>query len=432
MKTAYLETLGCRLNQSETALIAGGLQSRGIATTPHPEKADFIVINTCTVTAQADAKCRQKVRSLHRRNPSAKIAVVGCYAQTSSEEVAILPGVSVVLGNEDKLALPEKLADWENSETSVNQVRKIGREPFTIPSAKQKSGTTRANLKIQDGCDFMCAFCVIPFARGRSRSRAFDDLLAEASALAKSGVKEIVLTGVNLGLYREGTREFPHILEALEKIEGLCRIRISSIEPTTVSKDLFVRMADSDSKLVPHLHLPLQSASDEVLRSMRRRYDFEYFSDFVETAKAAVPDICIGTDVIAGFPGETGDLFNEALENLANLPVDYFHAFPFSPRKRTRAFRMEGRVSSEALKRWIGLLKELDERKRKVFSSAYVGREMEVLFESPDRQGGWNGLSGNYQRVRCEFPGIAKGRIGRVRIQRTGRSSLFGEWIASA
>jgi len=283
--------------------MAKGLEGIGYRVIEDLDRADLCVINTCTVTNQGDAKCRKGIRAIQRRNPQALIAVVGCYAQIASRQIQEIGGVHIVLGNEEKLRLHEFVAAAPRSGQPVVQVSDLSREPFRIETVGQHLLSTRANLKVQDGCDFVCSFCIIPRARGRSRPRFPDNIRAEALALAGMGVREIVLTGVNVGAYRFEGNGFLELLEMFEGIEGIERVRISSIEPTTVGPEIFSLMRDPGSKLVPYLHLPLQSAADEILQKMRRRYRFSEFRDFVLQAVAEVPGLCVGSDLIVGFPG---------------------------------------------------------------------------------------------------------------------------------
>ena len=277
----FLDTLGCRLNFSETFVIAGAFEALGHRIVQSAEKADLCVLNSCTVTAQSDAKCRQKIRLFQKKNPHSWLAVIGCYAQMDPKKIQKLD-VDIILGNQEKMQLADYFEIFLKTKSPICDVQKISKKPFVLPETKRVSPQTRASLKVQDGCDFCCAFCIIPFARGRARPRLFSDIIKEARSLAEQGYQELVLTGVNMGTYQEQSFCFMDILEALESIEGLQRVRISSIEPTTIKTEIFSLMKDEQSKLVPFLHLPLQAASNKVLKDMRRKYSFEDYQDFIQ------------------------------------------------------------------------------------------------------------------------------------------------------
>ncbi len=353
MSTASIQTLGCRLNQAESAIIAKSLKNAGYEIVTDDQPADLTVINTCTVTEQADAKCRQAVRKALRLQPDAYVAVVGCYAQLSVETIRSIKGVDLIIGNEHKL----KLADYLNglqkaTRPQVVHSAKISRAEFTIESTGLYANETRANLKIQDGCNFVCNFCIIPAARGPARSRKINDIVREAAQLVEAGHQELVLTGVNIGTYRSEDHDILTVIRALEKIENLKRIRISSIEPTTISEDLLRCMADSE-KLCRHLHLPLQSGDDQVLQSMRRKYTAAEFADFIMMAYQTVPDIGIGTDVLVGYPGEGEREFINTKKLLADLPVSYYHVFSYSDRKGTGSYKLQPKVPASGLRNCV-------------------------------------------------------------------------------
>lgn len=429
LKTAALQSLGCRLNHAETNLLRLQLEEAGYRIIPWEEGADLCVVNSCTVTMQADAKSRQVLRAARRQNPDTRVVVTGCFAQLNADMLADKGLADIVLGNGDKLNLIEHLkqADEPGREQEPYVFAPpMGREPFVVPGLPKSQasvspghvssvpvspppklqqgqeeggaepplspfalldGGTRAHLKVQDGCDFMCSFCVIPFARGRARARDFSDLLDEARLLAEGGVREVVLTGVNLGTYQNtslsGEKSLTDVVDALSAIPGVARVRISSIEPTTVDVGLLERMADPAHALVPFLHLPLQSGSPGVLRAMRRRYEAADYLDFARLALDTVPDLCLGADVMAGFPGETDAQFDDTLSLLQALPFAYFHVFPYSPRKGTQALRIEEPVQDKVKQRRAALLRELSRRKQLAFHQRFVGSTLEVLFEKP-------------------------------------------------
>lgn len=425
MPTASFFTLGCRLNQTETAIMAKGLADKGYKIIEDQNTADLCIINTCTVTNQSNSKCRKKIRSIQRKNPSAKIAVVGCFSQIASQQIADIGGVHLVLGNNEKLKIHEYLGELSDNTDPIIKVSKLSKEPFTIESLGQHLTTTRANLKIQDGCDFICSFCVIPSARGRSRARQPENIRDELKLLENSGVKEIVLTGVNIGTYLYEQTCFIDLLPIFEEYPGIKRIRISSIEPTTIGTEIFDWMAN-DSKLLPYLHLPLQTASDEILKKMRRRYTFEEYLDYIIQAKKQVPDICIGSDVIVGFPGETDEIFGETFTALKNAPIDYFHVFPYAERAGTSSEKLLPKVTPTDIQRRTNVLRKLSEEKREAFSRKFTNRAMQVLFETEETSGVWQGYSENYIRISVKSNNPLKNELRTVVIEDVKDGQTFG------
>ncbi len=365
-KKASLHTLGCRLNQSETAMIVERLEAAGYDIVPFGEPADLGIVNTCTVTAEADAKSRQLIRSFIRKNPGAYTAVIGCYSQMGHKALSEIEGVDLIVGNQEKLNVLDYVAEGKNERPLVVRDR-IDRDDFSIEVTGAPGLTRRANLKIQDGCDFMCSFCIIPFARGRARSRDFANLLEEARRMAARGVKEAVLTGVNIGTYRHGDHGIVEVVDGLNAVDGLVRIRISSIEPTTIPEALFERMADPGHALVPYLHIPLQSGSNHVLSLMKRRYTREEFLEFIERADRAVPDLCLGTDILVGTPGETEADFNETCSVLEDSPLTYAHVFKYSERPGTAACRYDDKVDPAEKNRRSARIRRLSALKRHAF-----------------------------------------------------------------
>ncbi|KAK3608842.1 hypothetical protein CHS0354_006883 [Potamilus streckersoni] len=421
MQVAF-HSFGCRLNFSETELMSRSLEQRGCEITDSVEAADICVINTCTVTERSDMKCRQLIRSIQRRNPSAKIAVVGCYSQMAGDEIA-------EIGTEHKLHLARYLDLIEQSDAPIVRTGKISKDHFTIDYTG-RTQNTRANLKVQDGCDFFCSFCIIPFARGRSRARVFEDILGEARRLGETGHREIILTGVNIGTYQYDDYQLRHILDVLEGVPGIDRIRISSIEPTTVPEDIFDRMNDPASKLVPFLHLPLQSANDRVLDDMRRRYKYQEYADYVWKAYEAVPGICIGTDIMTGFPTENQDYFEDTLQKLTELPLHYFHVFPYSERQGTRSAGMPERVSAQDIQHRALLLRELSDRKRLAYNQSFVGSVLPVLFEEHEHEVGWKGYTPNYIRAVVSASDNLRGQIKNCRVLSAYETHVSAEIVS--
>ena len=398
MKASFY-TLGCRLNQAETAIIARSLESKGFEISDFGQRVDLTVINTCTVTEKADAKCRQAVRRILRQNPDTFVAVVGCYAQMAVDSIRKISGVDLIIGNEDKLHIADYLNGLAKQDKPlIIHSPKISRGDFTIAQYGLYNNATRANLKIQDGCNFVCSFCIIPTARGPARSRNPDDIIREASELVALGHQEIVLTGVNIGTYSSDYHTIITVLERLEHLSGLKRIRISSIEPTTIPEKVIEMMAGSE-KICKHLHIPLQSGDDRILKRMRRKYTAKEFIDFVEFVHRTVPEVGIGTDVMVGFPSEDEAAFNHTKKMLADLPVSYYHVFTYSDRKGTASNKMTDKVAPNIKKKRTSIMIEQGERKRRAFSQGYIDTRRTVLFEQRDKEGYWFGFTSNYIQV---------------------------------
>ncbi|HNT87047.1 MAG TPA: tRNA (N(6)-L-threonylcarbamoyladenosine(37)-C(2))-methylthiotransferase MtaB, partial [Candidatus Hydrogenedentes bacterium] len=366
-RRAAIHTLGCRLNQAESALLAETLTAAGYALVPFGEPADLGIIHTCTVTREADAKSRKLVRQFIRANPHAYTAVIGCYAQMGPAALAAIPGIDLIIGNQEKLHLLDHVAAGKNKTPLIVRDRFV-RDDFTIDFAATDTPLTRrANLKVQDGCDFMCSFCIIPFARGRARSREIENVIEEAESLVRRGARELVLTGVNLGLYDYAGRSILDVIDRLNDIEGLARIRVSSIEPTTVPEGLLERMADPGHRLVPYLHLPMQSGSSRVLEAMRRKYTREEFLAFARMAADRVPDIGIGTDILVGFPGETDADFEKTCMLFEESPCFYAHVFKYSEREGAAASRMPHAVDPSAAGRRSARVRRISAIKERAF-----------------------------------------------------------------
>ncbi len=398
MYRASFYTLGCRLNQTETAVLAGTFKGKGYSMVEWGEPCDLAVINTCSVTDHGEARCRNVIRQVLRRSPNAFVVVTGCYAQVGLEALRQIPGIDMIVGTEYKMKFPafidrpRKLPD-----PVVLHSHLIDDSDFEVDGTGEYT-TTRANLKVQDGCDFFCSFCIIPFTRGRERSRQLEDVLREARELVVRGHQEIVLTGVNIGRYRSEGRSFLELIQRLEDVEGLRRIRITSIEPTTIEPRLVDYMAES-LKLCRYFHVPIQSGDDSVLEGMNRRYRADDYRSFLGGVVRTVPDAGLGTDLIVGFPGESDASFERTEQLLTELPLSYFHVFSYSKRYGTRAVRRDGHVSPQIIKERSQRLRALSRRKRREFGSRYLGQEVEVLFEQQDESGLWTGLTDNYMRV---------------------------------
>jgi threonylcarbamoyladenosine tRNA methylthiotransferase MtaB len=416
--TVSLHTLGCKLNYSETSTLTGHFRQRGYKVHPYGEKTDIFVLNTCTVTDNADKECRQIIRSVLSRNPSAYVIVTGCYAQLRPGEIAGIKGVDLVLGTNEKFKLFDYIDNFEKKSYScvftspINEVT-----DFDYAYSSDQDVRTRAFLKIQDGCDYNCSFCTIPLARGRSRSLAIDKVVVNAKKLIDSGYKEIVLTGVNTGDYQSeagsqksaaigeprqrrevGKYRLIDVLYELDKLE-IPRIRISSIEPNLLSDDI-IELVRSSEKFCRHFHIPLQSGDPEILKLMRRRYNVKQYEDLIYNLNEMIPNIGIGVDVITGFPGETDEHFENTWRFLEGLPISYLHVFGYSERNNTHAVKLPGKVEITKRKKRSLILRELSAKKRYDFFLTNSGETLKVLFEAFQDDGSIYGFTDNYIRVK--------------------------------
>ena len=407
---ASFHTLGCRLNQAESALISNRFRAQGYEIVEAGAASDVCVINSCTVTDNADSKCRQLVRQVLRRNPQTFIAVVGCYAQVGAEALKKIDGVDLIVGTQDKLRVLDFIDDPLKLPAPQVVRSRMSKAAFTIPAADLPAPTVRANLKIQEGCDFMCSFCIIPFARGRARSRAFWDIQREALQLVKAGHQELVLTGVNIGTYQFEDKKFLDVVKMLLKITRLQRLRISSIEPTTIPLELIDLMADSEV-LCPHLHIPVQSGDDGVLAAMKRLYSRREFEDFIAVVHRRLPHAMIATDIMTGFPGETRAAFQASCDLLMDSPLVYAHVFTFSERGGTAAAKLNDKVTHREKKARSARLHELSEKKKRLFHEKFFGKNLRVLTEEQDEQGRWLGFSDNYIRVALSEGGLSRNQL---------------------
>ena len=403
-----LYTLGCKLNFSETSAIARILTEQGFEKVDFTSNADYYVINTCSVTQNADKETKQVVRTALRTNPNAKVIVVGCYAQLKPDEIAAIPGVSLVLGANEKFKLHEYIGQLEEQEKPLVISGDINDVNF-YSDAFSYGERTRSFLKVQDGCDYFCSFCTIPLARGKSRSNSINHTIEVAKKVVATGVKEIVLTGVNIGDYgktpdgnERSDENFLMLLKELEKIEGDHRFRISSIEPNLLTEDVISFVANSE-KFMPHFHIPLQSGSDKVLKLMRRKYLSKLYSEKVSWIKKQMPHACIGVDVIVGFPGETHEQFMETYNFINGLDVSYLHVFTYSERSNTRALNISPVVPQRERKERNKMLRILSEKKKRKFYSEHLNTERKILFESENDNGMMYGFTDNYIKVAVPY-----------------------------
>ena len=403
-KSVAFHTLGCKLNFAESSTISRDLQAAGMHLVDLNEGADVVVINTCSVTNQADVECRAVVRKALRANDQAFVVVTGCYAQLRPSEIAAMEGVDLVVGAQEKLHLRKFLTDLsKQSEAQIHSCDIQAVEQYQ--AAYSLGDRTRAFLKVQDGCDYKCTYCTIPIARGVSRSAPLDQAVAQARALVKKGVQEVVLTGVNIGDYGKGElgnkrhdHRFIDLLHALDDVDGLDRIRISSIEPNLLNQEV-IDFVSGSQRFVPHFHIPLQSVNNEILGKMKRRYQRELYQDRVEALLVLHPDACIGVDVIVGFPGETEDHFLDTYQFLQHLPIGYLHVFTYSERPGTEAIDLPDVVPPVERKARNHRLRLLSAQKQKAFALAHQGTVRRVLWEDADRQGSMQGYTENYIRV---------------------------------
>ena len=400
-KVAVYYTLGCKLNFAETSSIGKTLKEAGVRTARKGEKADICVINTCSVTEMADKKCRQAIHRLSRQHPDAFIVVTGCYAQLKPEQVADIEGVDLVLGAEQKGELMNYLGNLQKH-THGEAVVTATKDIRTFSPSCSRGDRTRYFLKVQDGCDYFCSYCTIPFARGRSRNGKIEDLVAQARQAAAEGGKEIVLTGVNIGDFGKSTGEtFFDLVKALDEVEGIERYRISSIEPNLLTDEIIEYVAQS-RRFMPHFHIPLQSGCDEVLKLMRRRYDTALFASKIKKIKEVMPDAFIGVDVIVGTRGETEAYFEQAYQFISGLDVTQLHVFSYSERPGTQALKIDYVVSPEEKHQRSQRLLALSDEKTQAFYARHVGQTMEVLMEKSKAGTPMHGFTANYIRVEVE------------------------------
>lgn len=423
-RTVAFYTLGCKLNFSETSAIGRIFTNNGFRKVEFNEGADVYVINTCSVTDHADRKCRKVVQQALKHSPNAYVAIIGCYAQLKPQEIATIPGVDAVLGAAEKFNLIEHLGDFKKADTPkvlAGDIEEVNR----FVSSYSVGDRTRSFLKVQDGCNYSCTFCTIPLARGHSRSTPVADIVANAREIAAKGVKEIVLTGVNIGDFGydgqsddKRSRPFGTFLELISELDTVAdieRFRISSIEPNLLSNDIIGFVADSQ-RFVPHFHIPLQSGSNRILKKMQRRYLRELYAERVAEIKNRMPHCCIGVDVIVGFPGETDEDFNDTYAFLNELDISYLHVFTYSERDNTKAVRMDGRVPNGKRSERNRMLTILSEKKRRAFYEKHLGEVRTVLFEHEQHDALMYGFTDNYIKVKAKYDPLLTNELHRVRL----------------
>ena len=403
-KKVAFYTLGCKLNFSETSTLARLFEEGGYAKVDFEENPDVFIINTCSVTENADKKCKQLVKRAQKINSEALIAIVGCYAQLKPEEIGKIPGVDIVLGANEKFNVLDHLDKLETKPgKSIIKYDSIKKTTEFIPSFSY-GDRTRSFLKVQDGCDYFCTFCTIPLARGKSRNATIEQTVNESRKIAATDVKEIVLTGVNIGDFgQDGSENFHGLVLALDEVEGIERFRISSIEPNLLSNEIIDFCLNKSKRFVPHFHIPLQSGSNAMLKAMRRKYERELYAERVETIKRKNPDCCIGVDVIVGFPGETDEEFSKTVEFLKDLDISYLHVFTYSERANTTAIKMGDSVPMDIRRERSKILHLLSDRKKRHFYEQNRGQIRTALIESEQDEGWMYGFTDNYVKVRIPF-----------------------------
>lgn len=423
-KTAAFHTLGCKLNFAETSTIARQLTGAGYEKVSFDDQAHVYVINTCSVTENADRECKFHVKRAMKANPEGLVVIVGCYAQLKPEEISAIEGVDLVLGAKEKFNILSYLDDLQKTENhGLIHSCEIDEADFFIGSYSI-GDRTRAFLKVQDGCDYKCTYCTIPLARGISRSDTIENVVKNAKEIAGKGIKEIVLTGVNIGDYGKGEfgnkkheHTFLDLISELDQVEGIERIRISSIEPNLL-KDESIDLVSKSRSFVPHFHIPLQSGSDDLLKLMKRRYLTKLYSDRIYKIREVMPDSCIGVDVIVGFPGETEEKFLETYNFLNELPISYLHVFTYSERENTEAAEMAGVVPVPERKKRNKMLRILSEKKKMAFYQTQIGKTLPVLWEHEDKDGIMFGFTENYVRVQKPYDQNSVNQIENLKLNK--------------
>jgi len=415
IRQVAFHTLGCKLNFSETSTIARTFKDTGFEVVNFNSKADIYVINTCSVTNQADKKCRQIIKKIQHQSPEAHIAVVGCYAQLNPEEIATTLGVDLVLGTKEKFNIIEHINELEKNKKPLIyscEIEKID----SFDSSHSEADRTRTFLKVQDGCDYSCSYCTIPLARGKSRNKSISELVNETNEIASKGIKEIILTGVNIGDYGKSTNEsFFDLIKSLENVNGIERIRISSIEPNLITDEIIEYVANS-KKILNHFHIPLQSGCNKTLAKMQRRYNKELFESRIAKIKHLMPDAFIGVDVIVGFPGETEADFNETFTFLEKMDVSFYHVFSYSERANTKSATMVEKIPHNVITTRSKIVHELANKKHFAFYNQNIGKDANVLFESSRKEGKMFGFTENYIKVETSYNKELIGQIKHVKL----------------
>ncbi|HCD68152.1 MAG TPA: tRNA (N(6)-L-threonylcarbamoyladenosine(37)-C(2))-methylthiotransferase MtaB [Bacteroidetes bacterium] len=425
MSRVAIHTLGCKLNYSESSTIVRQLESNGFTKVDFTEESDIYIINTCSVTDNADKKCRTTVKAVLKQNPEAYVVVIGCYAQLKPKEISEIPGVDMVLGAAEKFNMIEHLHSLQKEEKAIVFNKNIKETQEFVP-AFSYGDRTRSFLKVQDGCDYFCSFCTIPLARGKSRNASVAETVAKAKEVAATNIKEVVITGVNIGDFgadQDYAETLYDLLLELDKVEGIERYRISSIEPNLLTNEIIDFVSASD-KFVPHFHIPLQSGDDEILLKMRRKYLSELYADRIARIKKRMPNSCIGVDVIVGFPGETEEHFLNTYNFLNELDISYLHVFPYSERNNTTAKKMEGKVLKADKMERAKRLRILSEKKKRYFYETQLGKSMQVLWEEERQGDNMQGFSENYVRFEAPYDSTKVNTIEILNFDQINESGL--------
>lgn len=421
-KKIAFQTFGCKLNFAETSAIARKFRASEYETVDFRENADFYIVHSCTVTAHAEKKTRAAIRQALRKNPEASVAVIGCYSQLRPDEIGLINGVDIILGNNDKYRLPEYIDDISKRKAEKASLQN---RPKDFEPGYSIGDRTRSFFKVQDGCDYFCTYCAIPYARGRSRSADIASTIEVARQIAETNIREIVLTGVNIGDFgRQHGETFLGLLQELDRLDSIDRIRISSVEPELLNDDIIILVARSN-RLMPHFHIPLQSGTDRVLELMKRKYKREVFESRVRLIKELMPHACIAADVITGFPGETDEDFLDTFRFIESLPVSYLHVFTYSKRPGTKAAQMEEQVPEQVKQERSKLLHRLSEEKKAAFYAENRGSVQEVLWESDINRGFMTGFSGNYIHCKKPYDKDSVNRIEKVTLLEPDKDGIY-------
>jgi threonylcarbamoyladenosine tRNA methylthiotransferase MtaB len=424
-KKVAFYTLGCKLNFSETSTIARLFEDAGFAKVDFEDTPDVYVINTCSVTDNADKKCKQLVKKALKTNPNAFVTIVGCYAQLKPEEIGKIPGVDLVLGANEKFDIISYIENTDKKEEATVAFKNIKETKSFVP-AVSFGDRTRSFLKVQDGCDYFCTFCTIPLARGKSRNASITETIVEAEKIANSDIKEVVLTGVNIGDFGQGEGEnFFQLIQALDKVKGIDRYRISSIEPNLLSNEIIDFCLTDSNKFVPHFHIPLQVGNDRILKAMRRKYERSLYAERVAQIKSLRKDCCIGVDVIVGFPGETDEEFLDSYNFLQSLDISYLHVFTYSERANTSAPKLGETIPMEKRKERSKMLHILSDKKKRAFYEENVGSERTVLFEAEEEEGMMFGFTENYVKVKTPFDASLVNQFRNVKLTAIDRDGIM-------
>lgn len=424
-KKVAFYTLGCKLNFSETSTIGRAFEAAGYAKVKFDDTPDIFVINTCSVTENADKKCRQLVKKALKINPNGFVAIIGCFAQLKPKQIAEIPGVDIVLGANEKFNIVEHIESLEKNEETIISNENIKKTKEFIP-AFSMGDRTRSFLKIQDGCDYFCTFCTIPLARGKSRNASIETTIGEAKKIAATEVKEVVLTGVNIGDFGQGDDEnFFELTKALDTVDGIDRFRISSIEPNLLSDEIIEFCLNKAQRFVPHFHIPLQSGSDKLLKAMRRKYERSVFENRVKAIKQFAPNACIGADVIVGFPGETDEDFLETVQFINQLDLSYLHVFTYSERANTTAIKLGDPVPMNVRKERSKQLHILSDKKKRAFYESNIGKIGTVLFENEENGGVMHGFTENYVKVKTNYDAKLANTFQKVQLTEIDRDGVM-------